>query len=301
MARFPTASAALPVVFAFTSLLSSTVAARLTALEPREVINEWSEGWPRCYNAGGHKCPGLWPSSDPTTDPTLNDTMFTSIFDAGLLAKAALDAIDAPHFDYFFERNNTVTTLAKTVFTNIAACAEGRDCRFGLLFPEAKEGPGGWCKNTPNPYSYAPGGNTQNANLGGGVIFLCSKGLKLARNPTPCTTEGPPSISLGYAVLRSMVQSSPIRDPTNEGTLFDGLAISAITEMENAGDWALEDLGWGIVGDGLMGDGVGNAANWAAFASLSWDLGYGSAPWTGETCEKNWTKFAAAEGLVPIS
>lgn len=298
MARFPTVSAALPVIFAFTSLLSSTAATPPTALEPRQIVNVWSEGWPACFL--GHRCPGLWPNVDNNTNPILNTTLFTMIYDAGLMARAAVNAIDAPHFDYFFERNDTVTTLVEKVFTNLAACAEGRECDFSLLFIEEQvEDPkiisNRWCQWTT--YGYAPQGNTDDSNL----IFICPESLGLPRNPIPCTSDGNPSLSLGYAVIRTMVQSRAMRNPTNESTLFDGLSITGITEMGNPRDWELKDLGWGTKGDGLMGAGVGNAANWAAFATLSWDLGYGSSPWTGKSCGQNWTKFANAQGLKPIS
>ena len=297
MARFVTTLATIPAILGFLSQPSSTAATPLTALEPRAV---WGPGFPACFV--GNACPGLWPSTNPNTPPTLNTTRFNSINDAALLAEAAVKAISAPHFDYFFERNATVEALVKTVFTNIAGCAEGRICHFSLVFAETDPTrTNGWCKD-PGRYSYAPAGATSTASQGGGVSFMCPKGLALPRNPTPCTTDGNPTISLGYALVRALVQEIAITDPNNSGTLFDGLDITSIIEMDgNTGDWDIKELGWGTEGDGLMGNGVGNAADWATYATLSWDLGYGPAPWTGTNCQSIWSNFAALEGLVPIS
>ena len=301
MARPWRALLSLPAILASLSYLAITTATSLLPLVPRDDSSPDSTGFPRCYT--GHGCPGLWPSVNPDTPKTLNDTLFAAVNDVALLAEAALKSIQAPHFDYFFERNDTTVKLVTTVFRNVADCAEGRTCQFSGVFADtvpSRNYP--TCQKKPETWSYAPGGSTYTSSTGGGVVFMCPRGLALPRNPSPCTTDGNPTISLGYALLRAVVQSVPIVDPDNSGTLFDGLDITAIKELGgNTGDWDLADLGWGIDGDGLMGQAVANAANWAYFATLSWDLGNGPAPWTGRTCQSVWGRYASAEGLVPIS
>ncbi|KAG6988510.1 hypothetical protein G7Y79_00072g097720 [Physcia stellaris] len=307
MARLPTLLAAAPALLSF--LLRTTTATPLFSITPRDSGEvEFNEtGLPRCYT--GNTCPGLWPHVDSSTPPSLNTTLFTAVNDAGLLASAALKAIPAAHFDYFFDRTPVITKFLTTVFTNIADCTAGKTCKFSQVFPDNNPDRGyGWCKNAPVVYSYATS-TTQTAAEGGGVVYMCPKGLELPRNPVPCTTNGDPTVSLGFALLRALVQSPAIIDPDNSGVLFDGLPVQPtgnsadpITENKNPGDWDLADMGWGDSGNGLRAKGVGNAANWAYFASLSWDLGYGPAPtWKGEDCQNRWTNFAADEGLVPIS
>lgn len=309
MARLPTLLAAAPALLSF--LLQTTTATPLLLITPRDDNSDEVEmlGWPRCYV--GHKdgCLGLWPHVDPSTPTALNNTLFTAINDAGLLASAALKAIPAGHFDYFFERTPVVTKFLTTVFTNVADCAAGKTCKFSEVYADTNRQRGyGNCNDFPVVYSYATS-TTQTAADGGGITWMCPKGLELPRNPVPCTTNGDPTVSLGFALLRAMVQSPQIIDPDNSGALFDGLAVEPIgysndiiTENKQPGDWDLAKLGWGDNGNGLMAKSVGNAANYAYFASLSWDLGYGPAPtWTGKTCQARWISFAAEEGLVPIS
>ena len=297
----------LSAILAFVSQITSIDATTLSILAPRQnQINEWSPGWPACFL--GHECPGLWPSVNPDTDPALNTTLFDSVHDLAQLSEAALGAITAPHFDYFFERNATVENLVKTVFTNIAALAELKSGSFSSVFADLDPSRGyGWCFKNDGTYSYAPGGSTQYANDGGGSLFMCDRALKLPRDPTPCTTLGSPGASLGYALLRAAVQSLAIIDPDNSGTLFDGLDINYIQEMNGrTGDWNTKQLGWGTDGeDGLMGRGVGNAANWATYAVVAWNGGYAPLEWqgagNGTACPSLWTRYAAREGLVPIS
>lgn len=307
MAPFPFTMSTFSAILAFVSQVPSIAATPLSILTPRaNQINEWSPGWPSCFL--GHECPGLWPSVDNETDPALNITLFDSIHDVAQLSEAALGAISAPHFDYFFERNATIENLVKTVFTNIAALAELKAGRFSLVFADLDPLRGyKRCFNNDGTYSYAPGGSTQYANSGGGSLYMCDRALKLPRDPTPCTTLGAPGASLGYALLRAAVQSMAIIDPDNSGTLFDGLDINYIQDMNGrTGDWNTKELGWGSDGeDGLMGSGVGNAANWATFAVVAWNGGYAPPEWqafgNGTTCPSQWTKHAAEEGLVPIS
>ncbi|KAL8788027.1 MAG: hypothetical protein Q9195_007492 [Heterodermia aff. obscurata] len=302
MTRFSALLAAAQVLLTFVGNLPSTAASPLLSIFPRQDDSDSSDstGYPRCH-VGPTQCPGLWPSVDPSTPPALNRTLFEAIDDAGLLATAALKAIPAAHFDYFFERTGPVTSFLTRVFSNVADCAFGKTCQFSLVFADNNPSRSyGWCKNAPSTYSYATS-TTQTAASGGGISWLCPASLALPRNPVPCTTDGDPSISLGYALLRALVQEVAITDPDNSGTLFDGLPVQAITENKNSGNWSLKEIGWGDDGNGLMAKGVGNAANLALFATLSWDIGYGPAPWNGTTCQSRWTEYASNEGLVPIS
>ena len=307
MALFHFRISTLPAIIALVSQTMSIAATPLGTLASRQnQINEWSPGWPACFV--GHKCPGLWPSVDPETDPALNTTLFDSVHDVAQLSEAALGAISAPHFDYFFERNATIENLVKTVFTNIAAQAELKSGPFSLVFADLDPSRGyAWCFKNDRTYSYAPGGSTQYANSGGGSLYMCDRALKLPRDPTPCTTLGAPGASVGYALLRAAVQSMAIIDPTNSGTLFDGLDINFIQDMNGrTGDWNTKELGWGTDGeDGLMGSGVGNAANWATFAVVAWNGGYAPEEWQAfgnkTRCPSLWTRYATEEGLVPIS
>ena len=298
-------SSLLSITLALSGLLSHLSIA--TNVPSRKLIDRQagsaSPPLPPCYP--GHACPGLYPAIDCSTT-VLDDSAKTAIQDAGLIANAALRAISygpskspAPHYDYFFSRDPAVVTFVTAVFTNVLACSQGRECRLSEVFCDVDPSRGyGWCPKTPNMYSYAPGGS-HNTSAGGGSVFMCPAGLSLPRNPVPCSTAGG-AASIGYALVRGLVQCASITNPTDSATFFSAVGITGITEMGNAGVWSLSDLGWGTNGNGLMGKGVGNAENFAKFASLSWDYGYGGNPWTGRPCPSRWTSLAASLGLVPI-
>ena len=127
---------------------------------------------------------------------------------------------------------------------------------------------------------------------------MCPAGMALSRNPVPCSTAGGQP-SLGYALIRALVQITTITN-ADEPLLMSTTGQEDITD-KSATISNIAALGWGTNGDGLGVKGVGNADNYAQFATWSWDLGYGSAPWTGGTCQSKWDDFVSANNIIPVS
>ena len=295
----------LPVVvtlFNSASCVTIEYAEPTNALIARAATTSPEVPLPSCYP--GHDCPGLWFSASTCNTTSLDNLVNTAINDAGYLANAALRALSAPHYSYFFGAGAGILSFVTTVFENVLKCIEGTQCLLSLVFCDMDNSRGyGWCPLTPDTYSYTPDGS-HNTSAGGGVMYMCPAGLYLPRNPIPCSTPGG-NASIGYALMRAIVQSQAITDPTNQNVTeeieklgIDG--VTGITENGNRGIWNIKTLGWGTDGNGLMDKGIGNAENYARFASWSWDLGYGGNPWFGSSCPAHWLDFAAEEGLVPI-
>lgn len=176
----------------------------------------------------------------------------------------------------------------QTVFENMQACAAGRNnCAFTSVFCQTDPTRGyNWCPyNNGTVASFVPDPK--------GSAYMCPLGLTLPRNPVPCSTPGGEQ-SLGYALLRSLVQIYEVGNPKSPPNFFEKVGITGIRDLEqNRGVWNVSRLGGGE--DGLGTDGVGNAENYAKFASLSWDYGYGGTP-----CPERWDEYAAANNLVPV-
>ncbi|KAL8723605.1 MAG: hypothetical protein Q9225_000147 [Loekoesia sp. 1 TL-2023] len=207
----------------------------------------------------------------------------------------------AQHFYYFFENDINVANFVANVFRAIASCADGHDCPFNIVFCGDRGWPGA-CSN--GRYGFVRDPNQLSAQLnnkpkGGGSVFLCDAGLALPRNPVPCSTPGGAD-SLGYALLVELLQVDVITRP--DVTFLERRARSQnITNLHSDGSpWTLKELGFGTNGDGLRGRAIANADNYARFASWSWDLGFGGAPWTGETCVQHFADVVGDQGLVPF-
>lgn len=129
---------------------------------------------------------------------------------------------------------------------------------------------------------------------------MCDAGLALPRNPTPCSTAGGAD-SLGFALMVELLQVDVITRP-DVGFLEQHTGFDNITDFHTDGaPWTLKELGFGTNGDGLRRRGLAEAVAYAKFASLSWDYGFGGAPWTGETCIDRWEALVQSQGLVPLN
>ena len=209
----------------------------------------------------------------------------------------------AQHYFYFFENDQTVANFVADTFRSIASCADGHDCPYNIVFCGDRAWPNA-CSTPAGRYGFVRDPNQNTAALnnrpkGGGSVFMCDAGLALPRNPTPCSTAGGAD-SIGYALLVELLQVDVITRP--DVTLLQQKAgIQNITDLHTDGSpWTLNELGFGTNGDGLRAKGIANAENYARFASWSWDLGFGGAPWTGETCEQHWAAVVRNETLAPF-
>ncbi|KAL8687785.1 MAG: hypothetical protein Q9218_006145 [Villophora microphyllina] len=286
-------------------------------LSPRQGFDQTC-GWNRPKD---NPCPGMYYQSDLSCKDNAT-AVSTAIMDVSLIAHAALRALHkghesfispsdpltgdlspADHFFYFFDNDQAVASFVASIFQNIADCADGKNCpnnliicgdqRFGASKCDA--GQFGYVLD-PNQYS----ATLNNKPKGGGLVFLCNGGMALPRNPVSCTTNAGAN-SLGYALLYEMVQVDVITRPDTE-FLQQKTGWPNITQLTGDGDGKtpLKDIGWGTLGNGLKAKGLANADNYARFASWSWDLGFGSTPWNGTTCEKVFQQTVQQEDLQPV-
>ncbi|KAI4193556.1 MAG: hypothetical protein LQ350_008264 [Teloschistes chrysophthalmus] len=308
----------------FTLLFVSSTATPLSSYEPysdllpRQGFDQTC-GWNRPKE---DPCPGMYYQSDLSCQN--NATAVTqAIKDAGLIAHAALRALysgsqtlspnatltnapinPAQHYFYFFDNDRTVAANVASTFQNIANCADGRDCPNNLIICGDQRGGPSQCDRGQYGYVLDPnqthGQTINNQPKGGGVVFFCNAGMALHSNPQPCSTPGG-APGIGYALLYQMVQVDVITRPDTD-FLEQKTGQPNITQITYSSDGktSLNQIGWGTAGDGLKAKGLANAENYARFASWSWDLGYGGAPWTGETCERNFANAVREEGLVPV-
>ncbi|KAL9576801.1 MAG: hypothetical protein Q9212_006807 [Teloschistes hypoglaucus] len=307
----------------FALLFASSTATPLSSYEPysdllpRQDFNQTC-GWNRPKD---DPCPGMYYA--PDLNCKNNVTAVTqAIKDAGLIAHAALRALysgnqtlppdatlanaainPAQHFFYFFDNDRTVAAKVASIFQSIANCADGHDCPNNLIICGDQRGAPSQCDRGQYGYVLDPNQHAQTINnqpKGGGVVFLCNAGMALPSNPLPCSTPGGES-GIGYALLYQMVQVDVISRPDSD-FLEQKTGQPNITQIVQASDGktSLREIGWGIAGNGLKSKGLANAENYARFASWSWDLGYGGAPWTGETCERLFANAVREEALVPV-
>ncbi|KAI4154448.1 MAG: hypothetical protein L6R39_001389 [Caloplaca ligustica] len=289
-------------------------------VDRRDTPDIWATGGPGwCFN-NPDECPGIYPEAYAVQTPvcqSIND----AINDVSFLAHAALRALynsnatniapsapitgklnPAPHFFYFFDNDVKVAKFVADVFAGIAACADHHDCPFSLVFC----GEGAWPGScNPGRYGFVRdpnqlGATRNNQPKGGGVVHICEAGLALPRNPTPCTT-GTGGDYLGFALLTQLVQVDVITRPDTT-FLQSKTGNTTITEFHYDGaPWTLKELGYGTAGNGLRTRGLEEAWSWAKFASLSWDLGFGGSPWTGETCLNKWDDVVRTQQLLPLN
>ncbi|KAI4100034.1 MAG: hypothetical protein L6R37_005712 [Teloschistes peruensis] len=287
-------------------------------LLPRQGFDQTC-GWNRPKD---DPCPGIYYSTDGhcKTNATALDQ---AIKDVGLIAHAALRALHganftqlspnatltdlpinpAQHYFYFFDNDRTVAAKVAAIFQSIANCADGHDCPNNLILCGDQRFGASQCDRGQYGYVLDPNQHVAAANnqpKGGGLVFFCNAGMALPSNPQPCSSPGG-APRIGYALLYQLVQVDVITRPDTD-FLKQKTGQTEITQITSSSDGktSLKEIGWGTAGNGLKGKGLANAENYARFASWSWDLGYGGAPWTGETCEGHFTDAVREEGLVPV-
>ncbi|KAL8949975.1 MAG: hypothetical protein Q9222_003953 [Ikaeria aurantiellina] len=221
----------------------------------------------------------------------------------------------AAHYFYFFENDPAVASFVAEVFRGIAACADHHDCPFSTLFCTDGAWPGFCSDRYPGVYGFVTDPNQNGALIngqhppkGGGSMFMCPAGWELPRNPEPCSTPGGAD-SPAFALLMQAVQIDVITRPdadflaeragTRNITMLEGFSPAPGTMMGRP--VSLKELGMGTNGGGLRTRGVANAQNYAAFASWSWDLGFGGNPYSGDTCPGHFTDVVQSQQLQPIS
>ncbi|KAL8716188.1 MAG: hypothetical protein Q9220_000093 [cf. Caloplaca sp. 1 TL-2023] len=223
------------------------------------------------------------------------------------------DPNPAAHYFYFFENDPAVASFVASVFRGIAACADHHDCPNSIVFCDDKAWPGYCSRPVPGVYGFVTDPNQEVAALnnrpkGGGSMFVCPAGWALPRNPTPCSTPGGADTS-AFALLMEAVQIDVITRP-DEDFLAARTGSRIITMLEGISPGpdnvmgrpvSLKELGMGTNGGGLRTKGLANAQNYASFASWSWDLGFGTNPYYGDTCEGHFMDVVKSQQLQPIS
>ena len=138
--------------------------------------------------------------------------MHNAIRDAGLLVTAALEAeskFTQVPFSYFFKNDLGTANDVAAVYRRMQNALQGRGSLIGAscedTFDACNQGDGS------TQASYAAQWNEPGATKAPLVIF-CPFGLKLKRNPTPCTTQ-PGTVSLGWLMIHTLSHIYSISGP----------------------------------------------------------------------------------------
>ncbi|KAI9671934.1 MAG: hypothetical protein M1817_002335 [Caeruleum heppii] len=104
-------------------------------------------------------------------------------------------------------------------------------------------------------------------------IVLCPEGQRLRSNLWPCSTPAPGSAG---DTIGALVLHEALHVPTLVGMNFSPRDDAGTREVYKPGP------AHNLVVNG--GDPLKNPDNYAYLSSFSWDLGYGGAPWEGDSC-----------------
>lgn len=204
----------------------------------------------------------------------------TSILDASYLAGAGLNAAanftELP-FRYFFKGDIATSNTVAGVYNRVISSQLGNGELVGVT-----------CEDVFNRCSTGaivnPGYAAQTPGRAP-IIVICPFAFTLPRNPTPCSTKKPGTISLGYLMLHEMTHIASISGPDLDIKDRTGETARDVQDhLDDGGDTTLD------------------ANAYAYLGSWSWDMGLGGPPWNQQlTCLENFKtgQFDAKPNFTP--